>query len=275
MKKVYKCALINEQIEGMLNLIKDNDNLVEIHLLGLDDDLSLLRKFEGKICSIHLPVQGRYCDLSKIMETCETKNEYFDFLNSLIRIVPEIELVAHANICLEYLLNLDKYTTFLKWVDNNNVHFLLENTTSINDGKRSIVEPIQISSRFNKILKKDLFSPLLDICHYQIARTRIDSILKYNLTDVFSMYAKEGMKIHLCSAIGSGHEVTGGVHGSNFKEDVELLKGIINEIYKYDPYLILEVIEDDYYNRPNAVWLNNKIDEIIGKLPQNQYIQAQ
>ena len=66
-----------------------------------------------------------------------------------------------------------------------------------------------------------------------------------------------------------------GIHGSNFKEDLELLEEIVKEICQYDPYLILEVNEDDYYNRPNAVWLNNKIDKIIGKLPQNQYIQAQ
>lgn len=77
MKKVYKCALVKEQIDGMLNLIKDNNNFVEIQLLGLDDDLSLLKCFEGKICSIHLPVRDRYCNLSKIMEACETKNQYF------------------------------------------------------------------------------------------------------------------------------------------------------------------------------------------------------
>lgn len=95
------------------------------------------------------------------------------------------------------------------------------------------------------------------------------SYIKYNLIDVISMYAKEKMKIHLCSAIGSGHEATGGVHGSNFKEDLELLEAFIKEVYQNNPYLILEVSETDYYNRPNAVWLNNKIDEIINTLPQN------
>lgn len=108
----------------------------------------------------------------------------------------------------------------------------------------------------------------MDICHYQIARTRFDSTLKYNLLDVIGLYAKDGMKVHLCSAIGSGHEISGGIHGSNFKEDLELLEEIVKEIYQYDPYLILEVNEIDYCNRPNAVWLNNKIDEIIANLPQ-------
>lgn len=210
MRKVYKYALVKEQIDGMLNLIKDNDNLIEIQLLGLDDDLSLMKCFKGKICSIHLPVRDRYCNLSKIMEACETKNQYYDFLNRLISLSPNVEIVAHANVYLERLLNLNENTSFLKWVKDHDVHFLLENTGIIKDGKKSIVEPVQLSSRFNKIIKKELFSPLLDVCHYQIARTRFDSTLKYNLLDVIDLYAKGGMKVHLCSAIGSGHEISEG-----------------------------------------------------------------
>lgn len=77
------------------------------------------------------------------------------------------------------------------------------------------------------------------------------------------------MRIHLCSAIGCGKDELGGVHGSNFKENVPLLEKIIETTLPYNPYYILEVDEIDYTNKPNALWLNNKINEIIEKLSFN------
>ena len=71
MKKAYKCALIPEQIERMLQLLSDNENLVEIQLLSINDDLSLIDKFNGRVSTIHLPIEkeDRTCNISAVIKT--------------------------------------------------------------------------------------------------------------------------------------------------------------------------------------------------------------
>lgn len=85
-KKAYKCALKDDQIEKMLELIKDDDNLVEIQLLSVYDDLSLIDNFEGRVSTIHLPLEkeNRTCNLSTIIKALDKEDEKFDFFTQKI-----------------------------------------------------------------------------------------------------------------------------------------------------------------------------------------------
>lgn len=269
MNKVFKCALIKEQVEGALRLANDYNNLIEIQLLSVKDDLSLLANFNDKISSIHLPIKDNLCDLTVVMSSCATKDNYFNFLNEIIKKCPDTGLVIHADDYAEHLYNLKSSNPFLKWVSENNVKVFLENTGITPDLKKGILAPKYISVRFNEIIKKDLFHPLLDICHFQIARDKFDTNLKFSLFETLTLYNHNEMRIHLCSAIGCGKDELGGIHGSNFKENIPLLEKIIETTLPYNPYYILEVNEIDYTNKPNALWLNNKINEIIEKLSFN------
>lgn len=113
---------------------------------------------------------------------------------------------------------------------------------------------------------EDAVYPLLDVCHYQISYNQFDSNLKRNLSEIIDLYNSENLVIHLATAIGNGDNKGGGVHGSNFKENTELLLEIINKVKDLNPIPVLETNETDMINKPNAVWLNNKIDKILGGL---------
>lgn len=262
MRKVYKCALIKDQMEGTLNILKDNT--IEVQLLG-DDDLSLLADIKDKISSIHLPIENGQCDLSYILNSFETKNDFINTLNEIISICPGIGLVVHADLYAENVYKLEKDNPFLKWVSDNKVKIYLENVSSVKNLKKGLIAPAFISKIFNEIIGKSLFEPLLDVCHFEIARNKFSSNIRYNLLDTLILYEHQNMRIHLCSAVGCGDNSQGGIHGSNFKEDIPLLEKILKEVKPYNPYLVLEVGETDYINKPNAVWLNNKIDEIEQK----------
>lgn len=262
MRKVYKCTLIKDQMEGTLNILKDNT--IEVQLLG-DDDLSLLADIKDKISSIHLPIENEQCNLSYVLNSFETKSEFIGTLNKIISYCPGIGLVVHANLYAENVYKLEKDNPFLKWVSDNNVKIYLENISTVENLKKGLIAPAFISKNFNEIIGKSLFEPLLDICHFEIARNKFSSNIRYNLLDALILYEHQNMRIHLCSAIGCDDSTFGGVHGSSFKEDLPLLEKILKEVKPYNPYLVLEVRETDYINKPNAVWLNNKIEEFEQK----------
>lgn len=82
MNKVFKCALIKKQVESAMRLANEYNNLIEIQLLSIKDDLSLLANFNDKISSIHLPIKDNLCDLTIVMSSCATKDNYFNFLTN-------------------------------------------------------------------------------------------------------------------------------------------------------------------------------------------------
>ena len=265
MKKAYKCALIKEQIEGTKKLIEHNDNLVEIQLLSIKDDLSLINEFSGRVSSIHLPIEkeDRTCNLSTVLKAMEIKNKKFDFLYKIASyaVCENAGLVIHANVQLKDVLKSKGYEEFIYFLNKTKVKIYLENTFDIKNAKDSLLTPVIVSSELCKATKSDDIHPLLDVCHYQISLNQFDSNLKINMDEILEIYGYDDMRMHLCSALGDGG--IDGVHGSNFKENIELLKRIIHKTKEYDPVWILETAENDYCNKPNAVWLNNKINEIL------------
>ena len=269
MIKAYKCALLGEQIEAVLKLLEDSENEVEIQLLSIEDDLSLIDCFQGRVSSIHLPIEkeDRTCNLTTVIKACKEQNGKYYFLNKVAAYATRENagIVIHANVPVENFCKMQGYKEFIEWVKQYNVKIFLENTMEITDARKSILTPVLAKDRINSELKEKLCFPLLDICHFQVSYNQYNSNLRRNLSEVLSLYAYDLMRIHLCSVIGNGNDRKGGVHGSNFKENLELLEEILKDVYKWNPILILEENESDMINKPNAVWLNNKIDEIVLK----------
>ena len=266
-KKAYKCALKDDQIEKMLELIKDNNNLIEIQLLSIYDDLSLLDNFKGRVSTIHLPLEkeNRTCNLSTIIKAFDEENEKFDFFAKVTKyaVKENCGIVIHTDIDGRDLQKLHGYHKLVSWIKSTGVKLCLENTYEIKDAKKSLFSPLYVKNALNRDLLENTVYPLLDVCHYQVSYNQFDSNLKRNLSEIIDLYDSENLVIHLATAIGNGDDKNGGVHGSNFKENTELLLEILNKVKDLDPILVLETNETDMINKPNAVWLNNKINELL------------
>lgn len=265
MIKAYKCALIDEQINGALNLIEGNGNMVEVQLLSVNDDLSKIKKFGRKVCSIHLPIEkeNRTCNLSTILKAMYEKNEQYNFIWEVAKYanLENAGIVIHTDITIKEMIKSNGYKEFIDFLKVSKARILLENTPELDSGENSIIMPLVISSKLCKETELNNIKPLLDVCHYQITHNEFDSMLKINLEETLQMYSHNGMYIHLCSSIGDSW--THGVHGSNFKENPELLEKILKATESFNPHYVLETCEKDFVKKENAVWLNNKIDEIF------------
>ena len=266
MKKAYKCALIPEQIERMLQLLSDNEKLVEIQLLSINDDLSLINKFNGKVSTIHLPIEkeDRTCNISAIIKTCKDKGSKYDFLCKVAEYAERENcgIVAHADITAEELSKIN-FNSFIDWLDEYKIRLYIENTPEILNARKSVLSPLYLTYSFNSRIKGTKVRPLLDICHFQISYNQYNSNLKHNLSEVVDLYSCEDMILHFNTAIGNGNTEKGGLHGGNFSENPELLEELLKDLKRFEPTLVLEVYDTDMINKPNEVALNNKIDEIL------------
>ena len=73
--------------------------------------------------------------------------------------------------------------------------------------------------------------------------------------------------IHLNDCIGSGEKETGGIHGTNFHNNLYLLNNILWKLFNlencgFEAKLVLEVDEKDYVRCDNAVELAHNIDRL-------------
>ena len=275
MKKAYKCALVADQMEKMLQMIEDNDNLVEIQLLSVNDDLSLIDCFRDRICTIHLPMEleDRTCNLSTVIKACGEKKDKYVFLCKVAAyaIGEDCGIVIHTDIPIEEMCKAPEYKSFIEWIKSYGIKLYLENTFEIKDSRKSLLVPVMTSYKINKDLENKLARPLLDICHFQISYNQYDSNLKQNLRTLINNYSSDKTIIHFATAIGNGDSHNGGTHGSNFSENPDLLIALLKDLKKRNPILVLETEETDMVNKPNAKALNDKIDEIMKTLDVSDF----
>ena len=257
-----KCALEKKRIE-LIN--KEGVEYVEIQLLSPDDDLSLIDLFKAKISSIHLPLPP-YCDLSLIADYIEKKDKNYDFVMRVIEKCRQYNcgMVVHANVPLETLYQEKKCDRLIEFIKDSEITWHIENVTQddIPNGDSCIKAPLHICNYFNKCIKKEVCFPLLDICHFLMIQDDFNRTLSLNLHETLRLYNSKKYYIHLNDRIGCGVSSCGGVHGSNFHYDIPLLEKILKTVKFYNPMLILEVYESDYYVAANAKELHNKILEI-------------
>lgn len=258
----HKCTLEEKRIQ-----IKNEEKveMIEIQLLSTKEDLSQANKFNSKITSIHLPLPP-FCDLTNIIKCLYAKNDDYEFINKVIDKCRELKcgLVAHADVPLETLYQNEGFNMLIDYIDKSGIIWHIENVThfEIKNGNACIKAPLQICDYINKRLKREVCFPLLDICHFLMTQDDFDSSLSFNLRSVLQMYNTKKYYMHLNSRIGCGDPADGGVHGSNFHYDTPLLEKILKSVKQYNPMLILEVYESDYYAAPNAKELHSKILQI-------------
>lgn len=256
-----KCTLDKNRIADKN---KEKVENIEIQLLGINDDLSLINTINANITSIHLPLPP-FCNLTNIMDAISKKDENYSFINKVIEQCKKLNcgIVAHANITLERLYNIDREGILIDFIGKSGIIWHIENVTDeIPNENACIKAPVQVCDYINKRLNKDVCFPLLDVCHFLMIQDNFDGLLTFNLKSVLSLYKSDNYFIHLNYRIGTGDPATGGIHGATYETDLPLLEKILREIKYWNPTLVLEVYEKDYSKCSNVKIMEQRIKEI-------------
>ena len=255
MRKLLKCALDIEQIKYKNSL--DFIDGYELHLYGDErDDFSLLSQMTKPVYSIHYPLER--CDIIEIAQEFET--EYAQKVFALCKRL-NVGLVLHAESkYYEVMANkdVDKFCDFIK---ENNITVYIENCYR-NIGA---IEAIQIRRYIRARIGLEKVFSLLDTCHLMMS----EMSFKYDelsFAEAIEKYKSQNFIIHLNDCIGSGEKETGGIHGTNFHNNLYLLNNILWKLYNlerdgYYAKLVLECDESDYVKCENAVELAHNIDK--------------
>lgn len=176
----------------------------------------------------------------------------------------KIDLVIHADVTLSHLLkNKETFEKTIAFMKKAGVCWHIENVCGqINNGQKCISAPIKICDYINRFVVNPIAFPLLDICHFLMMREKIYNPIYDSLETTLIKYHSDNFFIHLCDKVGSGDELTGGIHGNNFRYNKPLLADIINYLSDTKCYLILEVCEDDYIKTKNVKELEKYINKI-------------
>lgn len=256
-----KCSLFKGNIK---NKNERKVERIEIQLLSLEDDLSMMDELTGKIVSIHLPLPP-FCNIGNILEILKNKeSEKIEYLKKVIEKARKYDcgIVIHADTTLERYYQKDKEGLLIEFLKDSGVVWHIENVTDeIRNENDCITAPVQISNYINSKVKKNICFPLLDICHFQMIQSNFDTLLKFNLKTVLKMYESEKYYIHFTDKVGCGDDNFGGKHGFNFKYNIPLMHKILNEIKNTNPMLVLEIKEADYTNPLNVIELEGFIKE--------------
>ncbi|MDO4940488.1 MAG: TIM barrel protein [Erysipelotrichaceae bacterium] len=254
MRKLLKCALDIEQIKYKNTL--DFIDGYELHLYGDErDDFSLIQQMTKPICTIHYPLDR--CDIIEIAK--EFKTEYAQSVFELCKRL-NVGLVLHAESKYYEVMASKDVDAFCDYIKDNNITVYIENCYR-NIGA---IEAIQIRRYIRARIGLEKVFSLLDTCHLMMS----EMSFKYDelsFAEAIEKFKSSNFVIHLNDCIGSGEKETGGIHGTNFHNNLYLLNNVLWKLYTlekdgYYAKLVLECDEKDYVHCPNAVELAHNID---------------
>jgi len=255
MKKALKCDLTLEQI-NYKNTLEFIDGY-ELHLHGDDrDNFDNVKFMKKPIYTVHYPLDR--CDILEIAK--EFKSDYaqkvFDFCKK-----EGVGLVVHAESKYYEIMASKDVDALCDFVKDNGIILHIENCY------RDIgaIESIQIRRYIRARIGIDKVYSLLDTCHLMMS----EMSFKYDelsFSEAIDKFKSSNYVIHLNDCIGSGEEETGGIHGTNFHNNLYLLNNILWRLYNlekdgYQAKLVLENMETDFIHATNAVELAHNIDK--------------
>ena len=255
MRKALKCSLELQQIEYKNTL--DFIDGYEIHLYGNDKDVfENVRLMTKPIFSIHYPLDR--CDIMEIAH--EFQDEYAQKVFALCKQL-NVGLVVHAESKYYEIMASKEVDAFCDYIKENNITLHIENCY------RDIgaIEAIQIRRYIRARVGLEKVYSLLDTCHLMMS----EMSFKYDelsFSEAIDKYKSKNYVIHLNDCIGSGEKETGGIHGTNFHNNLYLLNNILWRLFNlekdgYYAKLVLECNEEDYVHSPNAIELAHNIDK--------------
>jgi len=255
MKKALKCDLTIEQI-NYKNSLEFIDGY-ELHLHGDDrDNFDNIKYMKKPIYTIHYPLDR--CDILEIAK--EFKSDYAQKVFALCK-KENVGLVVHAESKYYEIMASKDVDAFCDFVKDNDITLHIENCY------RDIgaIESIQIRRYIRARIGIDKVYSLLDTCHLMMS----EMSFKYeelSFSEAIDKFKSSNYVIHLNDCIGSGEEETGGIHGTNFHNNLYLLNNILWRLYNlekdgYQAKLVLEVMEQDFVHANNAIELAHNIDK--------------
>jgi len=264
MKKAVKLALDKNQISFKETL--SNIDGYEIFLFGDErDDFTLVDTISKPIFSVHYPISR--CDCLTIA------NEYgTNYFNEVIKLCQEknASLVLHTESTAQEIMNSYKFDCLLDYFKDIGLRVYVENCYC-NSGS---IDTLQVIRYMRKRIDDQHVLPLLDTCHLMMSEMsfKYEELSFSKAIDAFKSYRTI---IHLNDCIGSGEKETGGIHGTNFSNNLYLLRNILwklrqlEQIEYNEIIVVLEVDEKDYVQIPDTIVLSENIDKILNDFDLN------
>mgnify|MGYP003297620535 CR=1 FL=1 len=187
---------------------------------------------------------------------CEYAQKVFALCKKL-----DVGLVLHAESKYYEIMASKDVDAFCDFIKENDITIHIENCY------RDIgaIESIQIRRYIRARIGLDKVYSLLDTCHLMMS----EMSFKYDelsFSEAIDKFKSSNYIIHLNDCIGSGEKETGGIHGTNFHNNLYLLNNILWRLYNlekdgYFAKLVLETDETDFVKVPNAIELAHNIDK--------------
>ncbi len=273
MNKIIKLTLCPQNIDIINNTDCEG---VEIQLIG-DEDFSLFDGIKKKLVTIHYPLATDV--VSEVEE--EMFTDLFQILKNRKNHLKSICAVAekhHCGIVVHSYLNwlrinsenydYENFIADLKEIHNEYPHVKLcvENTGTLSYSERFDIftraEDIpRMLRRINADIGYELCHPLLDITHYYMEfSSEVWNHFHYSLAETIELYKSSYQCIHFNYGLG---DCNGKRHSKNFDTNPKLLDELLRaiKVINENAYLILEICEDDYDNRPEMFKLLEDIQK--------------
>ncbi len=262
MRKCLKCALEIPQIETKNKY--DFIDGYEVHLYGDDRDrFEYVRYMEKPLVTVHYPLKR--CDVLQIAHEFES-----DYTQKVFAFCKEqdVGLVLHAESPAYNVFNIPEVDRLCANLKEYGIKVHVENMY-VNIGA---TEALRVMQYLRHAIGKDKVFPLLDTCHLMMSEMSF-KFEEMSFSQAIESYKSSCFKMHLNDCIGSGEKETGGIHGTNFRNNLYLLNNILWKLYTLEEQgyvcdCVLEINETDYISNPAAVELAHNIDKFW-----NMYIE--
>lgn len=268
MKIIMKTALKPSDVE-LIN--KTNCDGVEIQLLEQKNDFSLLEKINKRIVTLHIDLPQDIDDTESYegeyrLDIYYWVMEQYDYLCKVCEYAQKYgsAIILHGFVDSFVAQEPEEFKNRIKEICKNypEVKFCIENSGFVSHSEReksgNIISTHSIPpycKKMNEFIDEERFFPLLDITHYfQEYATEIEITNKYSLVETIECYGSNFQCIHF--NYGYGDCITNERHSKTFKKNDKLLSNLFEAIKKIENreiYLITEIVEEDYINRPEML----------------------
>ena len=247
--------------------IKDK---LELQLLTLDCSkykeilMNFIEQYE-QINTYILHIPFMFVSIQTIYSSEKLRNDFISFVIDCIKISKQYNKEINILFHMETPMKIFKYCGGLEWVklivslvQDTNVYFLAENSMFTLESKDKQGGPFYH-------LVKEIDDPHLricfDICHSQVNKNLFGE--NYGLAEDIGKYTKS---IHFSYVVNNDGFKDGKTHGRvhpdipALKKDLEFLNNHGFDLSR--TYLVTEINEEDYLNRPDLIKELEQLEEI-------------
>lgn len=265
---VPKVGETTKELEIIKPFLEDK---LEIQLLSSDfSDITkkteeILKYKKLSLLIIHLPMA--YTDWEITLLDDNIRSNFFHYVSKCCEFSKkynvEIKILGHLNLRYEALLKTslkDHFGFLIRMTNGYNVGFLIENpTTEPYKAKNPLGEPF---IRFVRDFNHEKIKCCFDLCHYNITKSLLGD--RYSTPTDLANYV---FSVHFSYFPMNKHVFEENTHGIKHPDKESILKDLKTlqklGIDLSKAYIVTEINETDYINKPDLLTELNNFKELI------------